>query len=385
MRRAFIVGCDTNRYGKMEESAREAMVKLALDVIYKVGLTPKDIELTIVSNALSVTEFQGHVGPLVNNGLGIPEIPSMSIESACASGSTAFREGYVNVAGGFCDIVLVVGGEKVSHLDTITATSYFAYGADYWFESTHGVMFPGLYALMATSYMEKFGLKEETLGKVAIKNHKNGAKNPKAHFQKEITMEQYLSSMMVTSPLKLYDCCPFSDGASCAIIVSEDALKKYKFSEKIEIVGSARAGNIYTLQDREDPTRIDAATFAVKKALEQAGISQNQIDFVEVHDCFTIAEIIATEGLGFFKHGEGGKAVEEGLTELDGKIPVNPSGGLKAKGHPVGATGIGQVVEVFEQLLGRAGKRQVKIKNGYGMTHNVGATGGSCSVHIFSL
>lgn len=375
------MGSGQSRYGIREETARESAAKAGHDAILDAGLTPKDIEMIFVSNVLGMVESQGHVGPLIATSLGIPHVPSLTIEAACASGSVSFREGYLSVGSGTYDIALVVGAEKVSQLDVFTATSYFAMGSDYTYEGRNGVTFPGLYALMATAYMHKYGATEEQLAAIAVKNHKNGAKNPKAHFQKEITIDKVMSSRMVAWPLKLFDCCPFSDGASAVILASEERARELS-DERVYVLGSGRAGMTAALHDREDPTRMDSARLAGEQAFKQAGVERKDIDFAEVHDCFTIAEAIALEELGFVERGDGARTAEEGLTEIGGDLPVNTSGGLKSKGHPVGATGVGQVIEAYEQLLGRSGERQVKDAE-IGLTHNVGATGGTAAVHIF--
>ncbi len=382
MREAWVVGAASNRFGKMAETGREAATRVALEAIRVAGLEPKDIGYTFVSNAFGLTEKQGHVGPLINGGLGIPDVPSCTIESACSSSSAGLHEAFVHVAGGFHDAALVVGVEKLSHLDTLTATSYFAEAADYPFETRNGATFPGLYATLATAYEHKFPMKPEVLGAVAIKAHANAALNPHAHFQKPITMETYLGSPMIASPLRLYDCCPFSDGAAAVVVAAQEFMKS-PVTEPLVIRASARSGSITEAQDRPDLYGLPATRTAAQAAFHAAGLGPKQIDFLEVHDCFTIAELFALEDLGFFPRGSAGAAEVDGTTALQGALPVNPSGGLKAKGHPVSATGAGQVVEIFEQFNGLAGKRAVPRAE-TALAHNVGATGGSCSVHIFS-
>ncbi len=382
MREAWVVGAASNRFGKMKETGREAATRVSLEAIRSAGLEPKDIGHTFVSNCFGLTERQGHVGPLINGGLGIPDVPSCTIESACSSSSAGLHEAFVHVAGGFTDAVLVVGVEKLSHLDTLAATSYFAEAADYAFETKNGATFPGLYATLASAYLKAFPMKPEVLGSVSIKNHANAARNPHAQFQKEITMETYLNSPMVASPLRLYDCCPFSDGAAAVVVAAKEFMKK-PASEPLVIRASARAGSITEMQDRADLLGLPATRTAAEKAFRQAKLEPKQIDFLEVHDCFTIAELLALEDLGFFPRGSAGKAEVDGVTARQGKLPVDPSGGLKAKGHPVSATGASQVVEIFEQFNGLAKGREVPRAE-TALAHNVGATGGSCSVHIFS-
>ena len=380
-REAWVLGAASNRFGKMKESGREAASRVALDAIEMAGLQPKDIGYTFVANAFGIAERQAHVGPLINTALGIPEVPSCTIESACSSSSAALHEAYVHVAGGFLDAALVVGVEKLSHLDTLTATSYFAIGADYPFESHNGATFPGLYATIANAHMKRYGTRTEQLGSVAVKNHQNAALNPHAHFQKPITMDTYLNSPVIASPLRLYDCCPFSDGAAALVVVAAEKFPNPR-TEPLVIRASTRAGSIADMHDRPELTGLPASQRASQLAFQQAHVEPGQVDFMEVHDCFTIAELVALEDMGFFPRGAAGKATADGLTARDGKLPVNPSGGLKAKGHPVSATGASQVVEVFEQFNGMAGARQVP-KTNLALAHNVGATGSSASVHIF--
>ena len=382
MREAWVIGAASNRFGKMPETGREAATRVALEAIRQSGLEPKDIGYTFVSNCFGLTEKQGHVGPLINGGLGIPEVPSCTIESACSSSSAALHEAFVHVAGGFTDAALVVGVEKLSHLDTLTATSYFAEAADYAFETRNGATFPGLYATLANAYLHQYPMKPEVLGSVAVKAHANAVHNPHAHFRKAISMETYLNSPMIASPLRLYDCCPFSDGAAAVVVAAKESVPRPSM-EPLVVRASARAGSITDMQDRPDLLGLPATRVAAEKAFRQAHLEPRQIDFLEVHDCFTIAELLALEDLGFFPRGSAGKAEMEGVTAHDGALPVNPDGGLKAKGHPVSATGASQVVEIFEQVNGKAHGREVP-RTETALAHNVGATGGSCSVHIFS-
>ena len=377
-----MVGAASNRYGKMKETGREAATQVSMEAIRQSGLEPKDIGITFVANCFGITEHQAHVGPLINNGLGIPDVPSATIESACSSSSAALHEAFVHVAGGFVDVALVVGAEKLSHLDTLSATSYFAIAADFAFETKNGATFPGLYATLASAYRQAFPTKDEMFGAVAVKNHANAARNPHAHFQKEITMATYLASPMIATPLRLYDCCPFSDGASAVVVAAKDFMKKPS-TEPLVIRASVRTGSVTDMQDRPDLLGLPATRMAAAKAFRQAKMEPKDIDFLEVHDCFTIAEVLALEDLGFFPRGTAAREEFEGSTARDAKLPVNPSGGLKAKGHPVSATGASQVVEIFEQVNGLAKGREVPHTE-TALAHNVGATGGSCSVHIFS-
>jgi acetyl-CoA acetyltransferase len=276
---------------------------------------------------------------------------------------------------------MVGGVEKMTHRATAEVTEYLAMASDYPFEQWHGMTFPGLYALMATAHMHAYGTTERHLAMIGVKNHYHGSLNPKAQMQKEITLETALSSRMVAWPLKLYDCSLITDGASCLILTKPELARKFT-DEYVDVVGSGQASDTIGLYERESLTSLAAAKIAAKKAYEMANIKPEEIDVAEVHDCFTIAELIAYEDLGFCGLGEGGRLVENGDTRLGGRIPVNTSGGLKAKGHPVGATGTGQAYEEYLQLTGHAEKRQVKDAQ-IALTHNVGGSGATATVHIY--
>lgn len=313
--------------------------------------------------------------------LGIADKPSLSIESACGSGSVSLREAFANVAAGFYDVVLVTGVEKVTQTGTEWTTTYFSYCSDFFYEGKAGASFPGLFASMARAYLNEYDANEEDFAAIAVKNHNNGLLNPKAHLRKKITIEDVMKSPVVASPLKLYDCCPFSDGASSVILCNEKFAKSHT-KDYVKIIGSGRGGSPAALQGRDHMTTIPSTKLAAQAAYKMAGISPKDVDFAEVHDCFTIAEMVDSEDLGFFEKGKAVDAVRNKQTELRGSIPINPSGGLKSKGHPIGATGVGQAVEVFDQLTGNAGERTIRDAK-IGLTHNFGATGASCAVHIF--
>jgi acetyl-CoA C-acetyltransferase len=376
-----VLGAGSTKYGKLNEGIIEIALKASIDAIDSAGITPKEIQAGYISNVFGVTDRQVHMAPVIMSNLGVPEVPGLTIESACGSGSIMFREAYANVAAGFYDCILGLGVEKITHTGTIQSTTLFSYCSDFFYEGGNGASFPGLFASIARSYMAKYKASEEDLARVAVKNHENGILNPKAHVRKKITIDDVLKSPVVASPLKLYDCCPFSDGASAIILCSEDFAKK-SGRPFIEVIGSGRGASPAAVQGRDDITTIPSTVAAANQAYKMAGITAKDIDFAEVHDCFTIAELIDIEDLGFFKKGAGANAVREGATSRDGEIPINPSGGLKSKGHPIGATGIGQVVEVFEQLTGKAEQRTVRDAE-VALTHNFGATGASAAVHIF--
>lgn len=381
MRDAYVVGVGSTNYGKLEQTLREAAVHAAMEAIETSGIDVEKIDGAFIANALGMAERQGHLGPLVMTSLGIPEKPASSIEAACASGASAFREAYVNVAGGFADAYLAVGVEKVSGIDSITATGYFAYASDYVYEGACGASFPGLYATLARAHMKKYGTTEEDLARVAVQNHENALLNPKAHLKKKITVEDVLKSTVVSTPLKMFDACPFSDGASAAIVATKEIAERLG-GPMIRVAGVGRAGSVAALPDRTDLTSLSGTKVAAKQALAQAKVDIGKIDFLEVHDCFTIAELVAMEDLGIAAPGKAAAFIRDGQGARGGDTPINASGGLKAKGHPVAATGLGQVQEMYAQLAGKVGgERQLKgVKRG--LAHNVGATGGSVAVTI---
>lgn len=381
MEKVCVLGAGSTKYGKLKESISDITVKASVEAIESAGIEPKEIKAGYISNVFGIADKQVHLGPVIMSNLGISDRPSLSIESACGSGSVSFREAFANVAAGFYDVVLVTGVEKVTHTGTEWTTTYFSYCSDFFYEGQAGASFPGLFASMARAYLTEFKATEEDFARVAVKNHDNGILNPKAHLQKKITIDDVMNSAVVASPLKLYDCCPFSDGASSVILCSEKFAKEHG-NDYIEVIGSGRGGSPAALQGREHMTTIPSTKIAAEAAYKMAGIGPKDVDFAEVHDCFTIAEVVDTEDLGFFEKGQGVQAVREEKTSRNGEIPINPSGGLKAKGHPIGATGVGQVVEVYEQLTGKAGPRTIKNAR-IGLTHNFGATGASCAVHIF--
>jgi acetyl-CoA C-acetyltransferase len=326
-------------------------------------------------------EHQGHMGAAAADWAGLLNIPATRTEAACASSGAAMRSGIYAVLSGLADIVLVGGVEKMTHRSTAEVTEYLAMASDYPFEQFHGITFPGLFALMATAHMHEYGTTQAQLAAVAVKNHYHGSLNPKAQMQKEITLEAALASRVVAWPLKLYDCSLITDGASCLILTKPELAKKFT-DQPVHIIGTGQASDTIGLYERKSLTSLLAAKLAAKTAYEMAHARPEDVDVAEVHDCFTSAEIVAYEDLDFCKAGEGGKLVENGETRLGGRLPVNPSGGLKAKGHPVGATGTAQAYEIYLQLTEQADKRQVKDAK-IGLTHNVGGSGATAAVHIY--
>jgi acetyl-CoA C-acetyltransferase len=346
------------------------------------GLNPKkDVKALFVGQMSESFEHQGHMAPSISDWAALLPIPATHVEAACASSGVALRCAILSILSGIYDVVIVGGVEKMTHRPTSDATEYLAMASDFPLEQWNGITFPSLFGLMATAHMKRYGTTEEQLAMIAVKNHHHGCLNPKAQLQREITVKQVMESRPVAWPLKLFDCSLISDGASCLILTKPNLARRYT-DTPVDIIGTGQGSGTIGLFERDDITFMQAARSAAKQAYEMADKRPRDIDLAEVHDCFTIAEIIAYEDLGLCKPGRGGRLVEEGATQLGGRIPVNTSGGLKSKGHPVGATGTAQAYEIFLQLTGQAGGRQVKDAH-LGLTHNIGGSGSTGVVHIF--
>lgn len=379
-----VVGAGQTKFGRHPEyDLRELFSFAAVEAIEEAGISPTDVEAAFIGN-LSADRFnnQCHIAPMMVDFAGMKGIPATKCEAACASSATALRAAILAIESGLHDVVIAAGVEKMSDQPTPSVIETLAMAADQTFEAGPGITFPGIFAVLAVAHMHKYGTTREQLASVAVKNHANAVHNPLAQYQKEITMEKALSSRMVAWPLGLFDCSPISDGAAAVVLVRTKEARKYT-DAPVKIIASTQASDTMNLCDRDDLSTLGAARRASHKAYKQAKLEPQDIDFAEVHDCFTIAEIIATEDLGFFKPGQGGPAVEQGLTRIGAEKPINTSGGLKAKGHPVGATGVSQLRELYLQLRNEAGKRQVPNAD-VGLTHNVGGTGASCAIHIAS-
>lgn len=385
VRDVAIIGAGCTPFGEFwDRSFRDIFVEAGVEAIEDAGVQGEEIDELFVGN-MSAGRFveQEHIASLIADyaGLASLHVPSTRVEAACASGGLALRMGMLTIASGHADIVVVAGVEKMTDVSVQAATDMLTAAADREWEGFAGATFPGLYAMIARRHMHEYGTTPEQLACVAVKNHHNGTMNPKAQYRNEITVEAVLRSIMIAEPLHMLDCSPITDGGAAVVLAPADIAKKYT-DTPIHIRASAQASDTLTLHDRTDITTLDATVAAASRAYKMAGLTPKDIDFVEVHDCFTIAEICAIEDLGFFEKGTGGKVTEDGITAIDSDLPVNPSGGLKACGHPVGATGIKQVVEIVQQLRGEAGRRQVAGE--IGMTHNIGGSGGTAVVNIFS-
>jgi acetyl-CoA C-acetyltransferase len=405
-RNVCVVGAGMTRFHHKlhaEKQGREIFVEAALEATASVdkGFSLRDAEALYVGYFSSdMFERQAHTSALMADWLGINPRPAVRVEAACASSGVALNLGALAVASGLYDLVLVGGVEKMRNLDTSQVTDTLAMAADTSYEAAIGFTFPGLYAAIADAHFKRYGSTWEQLASIAVKNHMNGALNDKAQYQETI-MEiagklgerkglkfrdelEFLRSdlnPMVASPLRLFDCCPISDGAAVVILAAAEVADKFT-DTPVKLLGMGQASDSMALHDREDMTTLKATTLASRQAYGMASIRAKDVDVACVHDCFTIAEIVASEDLGFFPKGKGGVAAVEGRTSLSGDMPINPDGGLKAKGHPVGATGAAMVVEIYKQLRGQAGRRQVKDAD-VGLAHNVGAAGATVAVQVY--
>ena len=383
MRDVAIVGVSQTKFGELWDSSfRDLIAEAGIKAIEDANVEGNDIGAMYVGNMSSgLFVDQEHIAALISDHTGLNPIPTTRVEAACASGGLALRQGIMAVASGYHDVVISAGVEKMT--DIVDATPAIATASDQEWEAQQGATFPSLYAMIAKRHMYEYGTTREQLAQFSVVNHKNAKHNPNAQFQFETTVDKVINSTMVADPLTLLDCSPVSDGAAAVIMVPAEDAKKYT-DTPIYVRASAQASGTIALHDRKDITTIESTKVASRKAYEMAGVGVNDIDLAEVHDCFSINGLLAVEDLGFAEKGKGGIAIEEGQTEIDGDHPINTSGGLKARGHPLGATGIAQDAEVVWQLRGDAGKRQVDGAE-IGMTHNIGGTGGTAAVHIFSV
>jgi acetyl-CoA C-acetyltransferase len=381
LRDVAIIGVSQTKFGEMWDiSFRDLITEAGMKAVADADIEGGDLEAMYVGNMTAGLFIQQeHIASLIADHSGLTPIPCTRVEAACASGGLALRSGIMAVASGYHDVVISAGVEKMT--DVVDPTPAIATASDQEWEAQQGVTFPSLYAMMARRHMHQYGTTREQLAMFSVNNHKNGALNPLAQYPFEIGVDQVLNSTMVADPLRLLDCSPVTDGAAAVILCPAEDARKYT-DTPVYVKASAQASGTIALHDRRDITTIDSTVHASRTAYDMAGLGPKDIQAVEVHDCFSINGILAIEDLGFVEKGQGGQAVEDGFIQRDGDLPVNPSGGLKARGHPLGATGIAQAAEMVWQLRGDAGKRQVGGIE-VGMTHNIGGTGGTAAVHIF--
>ncbi len=388
MRDVSVIGVSETQFGRLDKSFRELISEAGKKAIDDSKVDKEEIE-SLYLGSYSPDRFiqQGHSAPLASLATGLDYIPTTRTENACSSSAAAFKEAYLGVASGAYDIAIAIGAEKMTEVDTGGATEILAMAGDREHEGVQGITFPGLFALMAQAYRREYDIDDDDfrdqLSSVAVKNHRNASYNEYAHMNSKMSMEDANDSRMIAYPLQLADCSLISDGASAAVIAPAEEAKNY-VDEPIDITGFGHSTDILPVHLRDALYKSVATEKAAKKAYERANLEPGDVDLAEVHDCFTINELVTLEGLGFFEDGKAGEASVEGETRVDGQIPVNLSGGLKAKGHPVGATGVGQIAEIVMQLRNEVEEERQVENPEIGLTHNIGGAAVSCFVHLLS-
>ncbi len=377
-----VVGVGHAKFGKRTDvTIRELASEAVKPALEDAKITTSEIDASVIGVAEDPFATQASPGALIHDYVGMGKKANVRVEAACATGGAAVRTGWAMIASGLADVVLVVGAETMTHLGTPLATEWMARAGDARWEYPFGITFPGFYALMATRHTHEFGTTRKQLSMVSVKNHHYGAMNPYAHLQKEVSLDEAMKSMPVCQPLNLYDCCLISDGAAAVILANEEKAKKIT-DTPVWFAGLGAASDTMMISDRHSLVELAATKLAAEEAYKMAAIGPDDINVACTHDCFTIAEIMSYEDLGFCQKGQGGKFIEEGQPYIGGKVPINVDGGLKSKGHPLGATGVSMTVEITRQLRGEAGRRQVPNAE-IGMTHNVGQSGQFCYVHVY--
>lgn len=383
MKDAYVIGAGQTAFGAMPEESYRSLFETAFESAVESvphGIEPETIDEAVIGTLGVGGRQLGLSGPAVTEHVGLRGIPCSRIENACAASGYAVRQGVQAVRSGMADVVLAGGVEVMSDMSSDLTKYWLGVSGETEWERLTGTTFAGVYAQIASVYLDRYEATTEHLSMAAVKNHRNGSLNSKAHLGFECSLDDAINAPVVADPLNLYHCCPTSDGASAVLIASEDVVDTYT-DEPIRVAGVGAASDRVGLFQRPDYTTIPASERAANAAYDAAEISPHEVDFAEVHDCFAIAELLAYEDLGFCDRGRAAQLLEDGTTSLDGSLPVNPSGGLKSKGHPIGATGAGQITEAFTQLTGNAGNRQVADAR-VGLTHNVGGSGGAAVVHI---
>jgi len=378
-----IAGTGLTSFGEHpDRPAWDLFAEAGVAALDEADVTPTDVDELYYGNFVgALVEEQGHQAPLVAESLGI-DAPATRFESACASSGVALRHAVADVRRGDVDVAVVGGAERMTSVDTAETTRMLATAANALYEIGPGMTFPAAYALIADAYFDAYGGSRRDLAHVAVKNHTNAVGNEHAQFQSKITVNDALNAPLVASPLGLYDACPITDGASAIVLVSESFAAARDVDASVAITGTGQGSDRLALQDRAALAHTEATANAAQAAYDDAGITTNQVDAVEVHDCFTIAEVLAIEALGFVEPGAGIRAARDGLTRRDGALPVNLSGGLKAKGHPVGASGTSQVVEMAHLLRGDHHNSDAIDDARVGVTHSAGGTVASTTVHV---
>lgn len=389
MRNVAIIGAGQTAYGDFPTKGVKELFAEAYTEMFKSvdkGIDPKEIKMAYIGSLSCGSGFQlGQLPALLLGHVGLPHTAAIRVENACASSGFALYSAALAVASGKADVVLAAGVEKMRDVSSIKGRYWLGISGDTEFERLAGLTFAGIYALVATRYMHDYGLTREQLAKVPIKNHQNGLLNPKAQFRRKVTLEEVVAGVPVAYPLNIWDCCPTTDGASAVLLCAAERAREFT-DRPVYLIGFGAGSDYLAIQDRDVVTSFKAARIAAAQAYQQANVKPADIDFAEVHDCFSIAEVVAYHDLGFCGEGEAGRLLEEGVTFPDGRLPVNLSGGLKSKGHPIGATGVGQAYEIFKQLRGQAEEPARQVKNAeIALSHNVGGSGGTATVFIYSL
>jgi acetyl-CoA C-acetyltransferase len=387
VRKVAVIGVGNSKFGvRNDVTISELAFEAVKPSLQDAGLAAKDIEYVALGSVGAGAWYEELLpAVVVSEYCGMTGAGLVRCEAACASGSAAFFTAYSAIASGQADVAMALGAEKMREIDNATSMEWIGRAGYYlWEFHNFGITFPAYYALYATAHMARFGTTEEDLALVAVKNHKYAVMNPIAHLHNKVTVDDVLSSMVIASPLKLYDCCPLTDGSSSIILASEEKVKELKIETPIWVAGIGYSSGTANLSKRPDFVGLEASVLASQRAYKTAHITPDQLDLAEVHDCFTIAEIMAYEDIGLCKKGDGAKLLRDGQTEIGGRIPVNMDGGLKAKGHPIGTTGCSMIYELTKQLRGEAAERgrQVPLKNYVGLAHNVGGTGHYCYVTV---
>ena len=382
-RKVAVVAAGHSKFGKRYDATMRELCAEAYKPIYDAGVTQDKIDATVLSYAASQFTGQGAGSALIADYLGLQNVPHLRVESACATGTASLRTAWGMVASGLYDVMLVLGVEQMNRVSSATATEYMSQAGDMRWEYPYGISFPAFYALMASRYMHKYDMPHEVLSRISVKSHHYGAQNPKAHLPKEVTLEQADNAVPICRPLNLYDCSLITDGAAGVIIAAEDRVKEFT-DRPMWIKGIGAGASAMMIQDRESLTSIPGARRAAKAAYDMAGIGPKDLDMVQVHDCFSIAELIAYEDLGLAEPGKGRELIENKEVYHDGRIPVNCDGGLKSKGHPLGATGLSMTYEILKQMRGEAENQSRQIDDvKIGLAHNVGQSGQFVNVFVF--
>lgn len=386
MSKAYIAGTGMTPFDEhLDRTGRDLFAEAALTALDDAGITPEAIDEILYGNFIgTLSENQGHQGPLMAETVGMTA-SAKRIEGACASSGLAIRDAVRLIRNGEVDVVIAGGMERMTNMETAGATKGLAVAADDLYEVRAGVTFPAAYALMARAYFQEFGGSQEDLAHIAVKNHKNALENDHAHLQQELSVADVLEAPRVANPLGLYDACPISDGASAVILTSDEYTRRHDISASVAITGTGQGGDRMALQHRESFARTPATRKAAAEAYTDAGITPDDVAFAEVHDCFTIGEVLALEALDLYGVGEAVGAARRGETTRDGELPVNLSGGLKAKGHPVGATGAAQVIAVENLLCGTHPNADAVQNPSVGIAHNAGGTVASATVHVLEV